>query len=169
MVEWIVAVATAATAVVAVAAIILTYNQSVGWKPLLVVKHGGLIERKSDFLARTAFEIWNRRRYPIIVRRMSVDYNKVKLQAVKDVSQGKPDPSWQIYFGMLRNDEEFVVEPGSRQAFDVTAFVIEEGEFPYGDASKMTVKVLCFDPVWRNRFVLSGPSQALDWGHPDFD
>lgn len=171
MAEWVVAVATLSGVAVAIAACVVSYGQAIGWRPLLVVQRWGLIELYSGICAATVFEVWNRRRYPIVVRRLHVDYNKVRLGEIRDkITVGDSQSGWRTTFrGTLENREEFVIEPGQHKVFKVEAMCIQEGPFPDEEAKRITVKVLVFDPFWGKRTVLKGTGQIWWNSHPEFD
>lgn len=161
MADWIAALATAAGSIVAVAALIIAYGQTVGWKPLLVVKRWGLVELKTGVCTTTAFEVWNRRQYPIVVRRMRIDYNRVKMSELKNITKGDTAPEWQIVSGDLHHLNEFIIGPGENRAFKVDALCIEDGDFPDEEARRISVKLLCFDPFRQKKFVLD--ETGRDW------
>lgn len=167
--EWVVAFAGVASAAVTFAALVVAYGQAIGWKPLLVVKRWGLLELRDGIGSTTAFEVWNRRRYPIVVRRMKVDYNRVKMSELRDVTKGEKDPNWTVMSGELHHWDEYVIDPGAHRAFTVDALCIQEGPFPDEEARRLTVKVLLFDPVWSKRFVLKETGKVWGDGHPEFD
>lgn len=70
---------TAALALLAVsvsaASFVIAYRNNFGWKPLVVVVGYSLrFEQERDYPgAMLVFEIWNRRKYPIVIRRIGLD------------------------------------------------------------------------------------------------
>jgi hypothetical protein len=61
---------TAMSSVVAIVALIFTYRQNVGWKPVILATNSSMhgMGGKWRFTFRVEVEFWNRRKYPIAMR-----------------------------------------------------------------------------------------------------
>lgn len=67
---------TLSTIIVGVAALIFTYRNNFGWKPLcIVLSHGAGTPPSRQYIDATLhFEIWNRHKYPIALRELKIEY-----------------------------------------------------------------------------------------------
>src|ERR1700741_2491930 len=73
--QWIASTAlTLASVTVAVVAATFNYRQNRGWKPAILVLSQGF-----DIVAWIDFEVWNRRKYPIVVHGVVIKFGNVKL------------------------------------------------------------------------------------------
>jgi len=65
---------------VAVVSLVFLYRQNFGWKPIVLVVSKGLRGKGGEdtVLLIFEFEAWNRRNYPIVIRRASLDFENIK-------------------------------------------------------------------------------------------
>src|SRR5687767_12504094 len=61
---------TAMSTIVASVALVFSFRQNVGWKPVLLVTHSQMSGKGGEwkFNLTVQVEIWNRRKYPVVVR-----------------------------------------------------------------------------------------------------
>lgn len=72
---------TAMSTIISIVALIFTYRQNVGWPPVALVTDTQLsgVGGQWRFSMKVTVEFWNRRKYPISVRRLFADVNGVTI------------------------------------------------------------------------------------------
>lgn len=114
---------TLSTVIVGVTALIFSYRNNFGWKPIvLVTSHGvgsGMDDAHYDVALK--YEVWNRRKYPIVLRSMTVRFNVISV--VAGMSTRLPSPGWEIPRSKseLFYREEKSLGPSEHLVFDVAA------------------------------------------------
>src|SRR4051812_38123321 len=74
---------TLVSVLVAIFSAVFTYRNSFGWKPLaFVALHSAAISVTSPVKASLEFEIWNRRKYPIVVRSMELRFFSFEISPI---------------------------------------------------------------------------------------
>lgn len=149
--------------IVSVVALGVNYRNSRGWQPILMVRGHRYVELKKGITLGTSLELWNRHRYPIVLRKIQVRLQHVRVSDIKEVSRIPIKPGWSVGHGgtrMERYDEE-VIGPNEHVGFEVDALCIQEGEFV--DDPGMTVHALIYDPVANRHKVLV--QKARPWGN----
>jgi hypothetical protein len=62
--------------VVALTSLFIAYRQNFGWKPIVFLSSFGGGGGRYGYTVTIEFEFWNRKKYPVTVRRVSVKYEK---------------------------------------------------------------------------------------------
>lgn len=162
MVEWLpIAQFVASTALtgmsvtVAIVAAVFGYRNLNGWKPVLLSSGAWMGELKEPGMyVATIFEVWNRRKYAIMVRGITVDFGKLKSTKFVHVTTGEPlDEEWSLFDGKASRSGDFFIEANAHRAYHV-AFKFEPvGRFEDWPGTKATIKVLYYD-VKKNRDIV---------------
>jgi hypothetical protein len=115
-----------ASVIVAIVSLRFTYRQNYGWRPIvLVTSHGlsGVGGEQNRHLAVLKFEIWNRRKYPIVVRAIYIHFRDLVIQDDRpgdsrlDLSSG-----WRVHRERTAfQSEPFSIEPTTHKAFELRA------------------------------------------------
>jgi hypothetical protein len=152
---------TAASLVVATVSLFLAYWQHVGWAPLLLMVRNGLRTAKEEsadhYTAQVQFEIWNRRRYPLIIRRIDVMFTALKFG---ERLKGYPyDSAWNIRGNGGYWRQEIALAPNSHAKLKFKA------PFPKRTLDDLkdlvTVTVLYYDPRTNKHLSLNGHTHYL--------
>jgi hypothetical protein len=140
-------------AVVAWVALRLNYRNSYGWKPMVLLKTYGIGQAGGWTEVNCTFEVWNRRKYPIVVREVIVSFGNTKVDDEAPANFGE-ETEWHVTNrGMLVSSKNITVEPATRQDFDAGG-PIKTGTGALGDGhSQIVIYVDIFDPR-ENRQVL---------------
>jgi hypothetical protein len=135
--QWIASTAlTVASTIVAIVAATFSYRQNYGWKPVvLVLAHG------FDNNAWIDFELWNRRKYPVVVHGVEIKFGNLSLD-----HSGKTDP-WYIFHNKLCHREQVRLDPASHHLFQPRVPFEKQ---TLGKSETVRIDVFYFDPI-RNR------------------
>jgi hypothetical protein len=139
----------------------LNYRNNFGWRPLLLVIAWGI--RYAEPSALTCnFELWNRRKYPVMVRRVLVKLGEAKVDGEVSVEQGGAG-IWQTTDdGRMYCTEPFSIEPGKHLAFNLVGDV-HENESELEKAYSVEVWAEIFDPRTKDTVVLYGVRSSLQY------
>jgi hypothetical protein len=154
--------------VVALVALSINYRNSNGWKPLVLVKDWYLSELNDGIRATVALEIWNRRRYPIVVRKVRVRVGTIRMACLEDVHKFPDNEPWHLINSgaTLEVWKDRVIASSTLESLSVAARCKEEGEFPQN--VKVRVEVLVFDPKKNKHTVIERVTGSIldvpDWG-----
>lgn len=114
---------TFSTVIVGVTALIFTYRNNFGWKPIVLVTSHGVGSGMDDehFDVALKYEVWNRRKYPIVLRSMTVRFKTISV--VSGMSTRLPSPGWEIpgWTNELYYREKKSLGPSEHLVFDVAA------------------------------------------------
>ena len=121
--------------VVTAVALIIGYRTNFGWKPVVLVTQQ-VVRDESDFTLGTqlaiSFEVWNRWKYPIVLRWLIIRFRNEKAQ-FDNVGTGW---SWHDNGFSLWRDDSTRLEPNSFLKFDVSArFKVDADLFRLPDVS----------------------------------
>jgi hypothetical protein len=125
--------------VVAIVAAVVGYRNAFGWAPILFVKTQAVIPRKNPqgLGVSIAFEVWNRRKYPVVIRSM--------------------EKAWRITNAnkAIVRQKDFVVPPGNHQSFSAFVRLSPKVEYSRLDPLEGQVRVLVFDPRKRKHKIIA--------------
>lgn len=144
--------------IVASVSLRFAYRQNFGWKPLLLVSTHGMEsefgEGKDESLIRlvVAFEVWNRRTYPIILDGVEVSFNQDILQA-SAIRLDNESPWWIAPKSRCSYMERLVVKNGEHHAYTLSALMKTDQSLDDID-DMIEVDVICFDPRRETTFHL---------------
>ena len=141
---------TAVNLVVAGSALFLSYRQSLGWKPIAFILSTGMISGPDDpgvYRGTIQIEVWNRRKYPIVIRGAEITVSSLKL--LEPLTHRGKRPPWSRLGRSLLHRSDVVLEPNSKHNIDV------EYRFPKRTLDDLdeviSWRVWYFDPR-RNRY-----------------
>jgi hypothetical protein len=82
--QWIASTAlTVASLIVAVVALRFSYRSNHGWAPIIYIIRQGLSHMGNGEEKLTIqFEVWNRRKYPIVINACGVSFANTKVEAI---------------------------------------------------------------------------------------
>lgn len=132
--------------VVAVLGLRWSYRNNFGWDPVAFIKEFKITntQQRSDeaalcHIGQLSLEFWNRRKYPIIIRSMQVDFKGVTLRQSKH-----PPADWHIRDTTMRRTKDVTVTPTSHQTFSIHIpyLVDTTGEIQ----TPMSVDITYYDP-----------------------
>lgn len=128
---------------VSVVAAVFTYRNNFGWAPLALITSIGLSSGRKypgKYNATVDIEVWNRRKYPIIVRCISI-----KIVGLEIISDTQNFDEWWLYSSSeLISDNEHTISPQSHERREIVA--------PFAASSldalqcPIIVEVVLFDP-----------------------
>ena len=137
---------TMTSAVLATVALVFSYRQNVGWKPIAFQSGAALKGLDGEFCIVLTIEFWNRRRYPTVIRRVGMVASGV---TILDQTQDSGD---YIKSGRLRREVNKPIGPGEHLRMDL--------EVKFRDQSldamqaAFDVKVYYFDPYrGKNKYI----------------
>jgi hypothetical protein len=93
------------------------YRQNFGWKPIILITTYGMGAKGGvvgEYDAIIKFEVWNRRKYPIVVRSINVQYGGLAVVRQESIRPG----GWHHYRNGLVNNPETRLEPNGHAAFE---------------------------------------------------
>jgi hypothetical protein len=149
---------TLASIIVGVVSALFAYRNNFGWKPLaLVVGHslegmGG----STIWDAPLKFEIWNRRKYPIVVRSIVVEFSNLPLRP--ETFHTSPTDAWFRQGKSFHSRGTTTLSPSTQREFTVVA-PIAEGTTLDDVAALARIKIYYFDPLYNK-------SRPLQITHP---
>lgn len=119
---------------VAVASVIVAYRNNFGWKPIVLITRWQRSPYKTSGGGSIRLEVWNRQKYPVTVRQIFLEVEKVRIVGV-------PTSKWQHSDNTVWIDESTTI----------AATVFEEIEFeficePPGIEMPYTLTLNYYDP-----------------------
>lgn len=148
------------SAVVAWVALRLNYRNNYGLKPLvLFLKRTDGAGSKEAWVG-TDFEFWNRRRYPVVLRLVEVDFRGVVVRAPAENRMRESD-KWGMLDGKkLLGQFNEVVDGNTHRSFnDVIAYVGEAVRVDAMEEPDTSISVTYFDPKKNRLEIVSGDSE----------
>jgi hypothetical protein len=145
--------------VVAIVAAVVGYRNAFGWAPILFVKTQAVIPRKNPqgLGVSIAFEVWNRRKYPVVIRSMDVHWQWLHLEEVLEDDTDQKEKAWRITNAnkAIVRQKDFVVPPGNHQSFSAFVRLSPKVEYSRLDPLEGQVRVLVFDPRKRKHKIIA--------------
>lgn len=143
---------TAVNLAVAGSALFLSYRQNLGWKPIAFVLSSGWKAGPDDpgvYRGTLQVEIWNRRKYPIVVRGADVTVSGLDILEPRILRDERQE--WSRYRKTLIHRSDVVLEPNSRHHIEVEFRFKERTLDDLDEVVNWTVRY--FDPR-RNKYSL---------------
>jgi hypothetical protein len=138
--QWIATTAIAlASAAVGIVALIFNYRQNRGWEPIILV----VSQNYGEDTWWIEFEVWNRRKYPIVVRFVEIKFGNVPLDKTPQAAG-----DWYIFHNKLCYRGPVTLEPASRHHFEAGASFKEQ---TLGKSETVRIDVYYFDPIANKR------------------
>jgi hypothetical protein len=148
---------TGASVTVACVSLFLAYRQNFGWKPIVLSTwhQQSLVE---PYELSLEFEVWNRRKYPIVINSQSVDFQKLTF-----VRTGKPPTTelgtdWDWDKRHFQNYHSVMLDPNSHHQILLTSGVETSDPEKVEDIAKISVNY--FDPI-KNRSLTIKTRQVM--------
>jgi len=115
--QWVSTTAlTLASLTVSIVAAIIGYRNSRGWEPVLLLSVDGLASGIPGASISVKFEIWNRRKYPIVIRFIEISLREHQL--LNDERKQLQDwENWWIFHNKVCHQASTTVEPGKHESF----------------------------------------------------
>jgi hypothetical protein len=145
----------------------LGYHQNFGWKPIILLLshgYGGALDRAEDVpevrMATLEFEVWNRRKYPIMLVGAQIDFEKLDF-VFTDFGTINLNEAWQHAGGKtFENYYDNRIEPNSYYACKFGAAYKDQGTEV---DDRVRIKITYFDPN-RNRYLTAKARQPFGRG-----
>jgi hypothetical protein len=138
---------TLSSIIVASTSLFIAYRQNFGWKPIIFPSSYGGGGGKYGYTVSINFEVWNRKKYPIAIRRVSVEYEKQVMHRYNDAALSE---GWHIEGEhTLVFDKHETMDPGKSRQYALEA-PIEKA--PIDLQENVTVTLFYFDPI-KNRII----------------
>ena len=140
---------------VSVVAATFGYRSLNGWKPVVLSSGARMGElKKPGVFIGTTFEIWNRRKYAILVRQVQVDFGSFKLKEFVNVTTGPSlDEEWHMSDSSAKRWDDFFIEPNEHKRFDVDVKFEPSGDYLTWPEPQARIRVLFFD-VKKNKHIV---------------
>jgi hypothetical protein len=143
------------SAVVAWVALRLNYRNNFGWPPIAIIMSYGLNSTADRTEAFVAYEIWNRRKYPLVVREMQVMFGSAKIDRVTEQGKGEQVVDWYVTNdGGLVGSQSITLEPSKHYAFEAPGVVRGDRDPFFNDHKPVELWVDIFDPRTNRHLVL---------------
>ena len=128
--------------VVALVALHFGFRNNFGWEPIVLLVSNGTTGTGDKELGKidVEFEVWNRRKYPIMVHHMSVVFGKMEFERHLP---GRKARGW-LQGNKLENHDRIRIEPNSYHPVAMTGLSRNAFEADFCDAFE--IRVLFFDP-----------------------
>src|SRR5260221_9902681 len=132
---------TLASLMVGVASALIAYRSNFGWKPLLLVTSHGFRATGGSRLvdATLQYEIWNRQKYPILIRSMEITFSSVSIRTT-DVEH-----PWHARPSSIFNMEYLSLSPDTHERI-LAITPMKEGASLDGLNETVTIAISYFDP-----------------------
>ena len=138
---------TLSSVIVASTSLFIAYRQNFGWKPIVFLSSYGGGGGRYGYTVTIEFEFWNRKKYPVTMRRVSVEY---EMQVMDRNSQNVLSEGWHIEGEHLLVHEKYeTVNPGTAKRHDLVA-PVEKSQIDLKE--NVTVTLFYFDPI-KNRII----------------
>jgi len=132
----------AAASFIAVLAYRISLRENLGWRPIVVLSGYSLGGGNQKTEMGVEFQVWNRRRYPIVVRDIVVSYRLARFQTVDDGFDPASD-AWTVRTPQsIGKDVRVAIAPGKSKHFEMNMVV--SGDTMMEDP---TIEVSFFDPI----------------------
>jgi hypothetical protein len=152
---------TLASVVVASVSALFAYRNNFGWKPLVLVVGQGLIYYGGSLQAgaTVTFEIWNRRKYPISVRSVSVRFDDSII--LRDTVALPPwiKTANTLTNDMLINRTALTIAPAMHERMHLEVALEAEGDQARKVAGRIAISVGYFDPRYPEGRTLAASHQ----------
>jgi hypothetical protein len=132
---------TLASIIIGAVSAFIAYRSNFSWKPLvLVTSHGFRGKGGSQLVdASIEYEIWNRQRYPILIRSMDVHFKSISIRA------GDVEHPWLARGSSILNTLAVTLSPDTHER--IKAFVpMKEGTHLDDLEDNITIEIFYFDP-----------------------
>jgi hypothetical protein len=136
---------TLASMIVSVVAVVFTYRNNFGWPPIVLITSIGLSNIPAEhgkYKAHVSLEIWNRRKYPIVIRNLSVGFRQIEL--IEDADDRHSRSAWRLHRNAMVKYDEHTLAPQSQEKQEVTG-LFEASSLDTVNAP-LDISIVFFDP-----------------------
>lgn len=142
---------------------IFTYQNNFGWPPIVFILLSGRgSQTPGGAWVSAEFEIWNRRKYSILVRRVRVDFGMDRIVRVDDAlikPQFRDDRfAWLVQNGEMDCEPNAVIEVGKQLRVEAVGLYSDPVAVDAHDVPPVSVKVWAFDPRLNKHMILMADS-----------
>lgn len=137
-------------------ALFVSYRNNFGWEPVVWAHKRWDGSDGSDVWAGAEFEIWNRRKYSIVVRVVEIDFGNATVTnaAVRRMPDGNKWERGPMANLLGRLDE--VIDGGGRLKFDEVVALVSRPRADADDRAEVEVTVTYFDPKQNKMLEVKG-------------
>lgn len=123
----------------------LNRRNNFGWSPMVIaLSWGGGSDRDGLFI-NIAFEVWNRRKYPIVIRSIELNYEGITLVPTENYVPGEwYVPRWRT--SCIRRERAERIEPNSHVEISVRQTIEDVSSLDATISETPTISVRYFDP-----------------------
>jgi hypothetical protein len=145
---------TFASVTVAVVSTYLTLRHNRGWKPIILVIAQARAAPGQDLPSDQiwlVFEVWNRKKYPIVIDRVTVAFSRLDLiepRRLEEVEIEKGEIQWVLEDKEFESYLQVSLDQNAKHTFHLAARYKPDGK---GDNDKARISVCYFDPI-RNKY-----------------
>ena len=136
-----------ASACLAILALWVAYRNNFGWAPIVLVLRKSASMEGDDRSIGAVFEVWNRRKYPIVVRQLDVHFNSVRVVESVQVEGSTDKLTWQVSRdGGMFSLPDVVLGPSAHERFEVEGRYVDTALDISDELPEVRVKASYFDP-----------------------
>jgi hypothetical protein len=115
---------TVASVTVGTLSAIIAYRNNFGWRPMGIVTTIGVAGVSSEpnvYYASVTFEVWNRRKYPIVVRSISINLSHLEFVGKIRIPASGDQDNWHRRGNKIYRIGSTVLSPDSHEQFTFEA------------------------------------------------
>jgi hypothetical protein len=154
---------TCASIIVASVSLFLGFRQNFGWKPIvLYTSYGYGPHDVEEYEVSVEFEVWNRRRYPIVLLMQEVHFRKLTFVQLRKPERSEEEftTEWGLTERKFNLLKKVLLEPNSHHGFELRAAC--DLDTPQRIREESTsIRVYYFDPI-KNRELIA-KSTKIEW------
>jgi hypothetical protein len=141
---------------VAVVAVTFGYRNLRGWQPfILVTRQGGATDSQDkDRNLVLSFEIWNRRKYPIILQAIHISFGN-------KVLEGSANWTW-LGKEVVSQGEPKSIDSTKAEKFNLSLRVLDDADH-FVWQQNLTIRAWYFDPVSNDYKETTHASKFMSW------
>lgn len=149
---------TLASLTVASVSLLFAFRQNFGWKPIVLPTSYGC----GDIDLSLEFEVWNRRKYPVVVLAEEVTFSVLSFERPDKVPTDDEVPThWYVDGRKFFLANKVRLEPNVHRSFSLTASYTAQNPAQVWDESA-SIKVYIFDPIKNREIIVC--SKKVKWG-----
>lgn len=146
-----------ASGTIAYVAVRIGYRNAMGWKPVILANDPsmGELREPGGVFVGVYFEVWNRQKYPIVIRQMRVRLPGLHL--LKTLPKMTPeDDGWLVTGGnsLLQRYGEITLDPNDHRKVVLHVQFDAMGNYEQWPPLFAVVKVQYFDPIRNKTLIL---------------
>jgi hypothetical protein len=136
---------TCASVIVATVSVVLAYRQNFGWPPIVLVRMFVINYSEQPYEFTMEFEVWNRRKYPIVIQGQDLRFRNVRFIRVEERRPLDYANTWDGGPETFSNYKSVVLEPNGHEKFEF--IYVAQNKNRKKQASKVKIRVFYFDPI----------------------